>query len=45
MNDSKVQWPRGGFEDRLEAELVKVATQRAAALEAPRRRYCRAHVR
>lgn len=30
MNDSKVRWPRGGFEDRLEAELVTVVTQRAA---------------
>jgi hypothetical protein len=35
MNDSKILWPRGGFEDRLEAELVKVVTQRAAA---PQRR-------
>lgn len=30
MNDSKVRWPRGGFEDRLEAELVTVVTERAA---------------
>jgi hypothetical protein len=35
MNDSKVRWPRGGFEDRLEAELVAVVAQRAAV---PQRR-------
>jgi hypothetical protein len=35
MNDSKVLWPRGGFEDRLEAELVTVVAQRAAV---PQRR-------
>ncbi|MDX6390888.1 MAG: hypothetical protein QOJ73_1951 [Streptosporangiaceae bacterium] len=35
MNDSKVRWPRGGFEDRLEAELVTLVAQRAAV---PRRR-------
>jgi hypothetical protein len=29
MNDTKVQWPRGDFETRLEAELVKVVAQRA----------------
>jgi hypothetical protein len=35
MNDTRVHWPRGGFEDRLEAELVTVVTQRAAV---PQRR-------
>jgi hypothetical protein len=35
MNDSKARWPHGGFEDRLEAELVTVVTRRAAA---PQRR-------
>jgi hypothetical protein len=29
MNDSKVQWPRGGFEDRLEAELATLVAHRA----------------
>jgi hypothetical protein len=38
MNDSKVRWPRGGFEDRLEAELVTVVTQRAAAMQGHQRR-------
>jgi hypothetical protein len=38
MNDSKVRWPRGGFEDRLEAELVTVVTQRAAAMQVHQRR-------
>jgi hypothetical protein len=28
MNETKVQWPRGNFETRLEAELVKVVAQR-----------------
>jgi len=31
MTDSTMQRPRGGFESRLEAELVKVVAQRAAA--------------
>jgi hypothetical protein len=31
MNDAAMQRPRGGFESRLEAELVKVVAQRAAA--------------
>jgi hypothetical protein len=35
MTDSTMQRPRGGFESRLEAELVKVVAQRAAA---PRQR-------
>jgi hypothetical protein len=35
MNDSKTWWPRGGFEERLEAELVRVVAQRAAV---PQRR-------
>ena len=30
MSDSTMQRPRGGFESRLEAELVKVVAQRAA---------------
>jgi hypothetical protein len=38
MNGTTVHGPRGGFEDRLEAELVKVVTQRAAALPAAQRR-------
>lgn len=38
MNDAPVQGPRGGFEDRLEAELVKVVTQRAAARPSGQRR-------
>jgi hypothetical protein len=38
MNDTKVRWPRGGFEDRLEAELVKVVAHRAAMARGPQRR-------
>src|ERR1700753_563239 len=30
MTDSTMQRPRGGFESRLEAELIKVVAQRAA---------------
>jgi hypothetical protein len=29
MNDTKVQWPRSGFESRLEAELVELVARRA----------------
>src|SRR5438445_2353243 len=38
MNVSKVRPPLGGFEGRLEAELVKVVTARAALPQGPRRR-------
>src|SRR5437879_5445175 len=38
MNVSKMRPPLGGFEDRLEAELVKVVTARAALLRGPKRR-------
>jgi hypothetical protein len=38
MNISKERAPRGGFEGRLEAELVKVVTARAAVPQGPQRR-------
>jgi hypothetical protein len=37
MNISKERAPRGGFEGRLEAELVKVVTARAAVPQGPQR--------
>ena len=36
MNVSEMRPPPGRFEDRLEAELVKVVTERAARLRRPR---------
>jgi hypothetical protein len=38
MNVSEMRSPPGGFEDRLEAELVKVVTARAALPRRPRQR-------
>jgi len=38
VNESKVRWPHSGFEGRLETELVKVVTQRAAVPQGPQRR-------
>jgi hypothetical protein len=38
MNVSKMRPPPGGFEGRLEAELVKVVTARGALPQGPRRR-------
>ena len=38
MNVSKMRPPLGGFEGRLEAELVKAVTARAALPQQPRRR-------
>ena len=38
MNVSEMRPPPGGFEDRLEAELVKVVTARAALPQRPRQR-------
>jgi hypothetical protein len=37
MNDTRTRPQRGGFEDRLEAELVKVVTARAAVPRRPSR--------
>ena len=36
MNVSEMRPPPGCFEDRLEAELVKVVTERSALLRRPR---------
>lgn len=38
MNVSEARPPRGGFEGRLEAELVKVVTERGAVPQGPARR-------
>jgi hypothetical protein len=38
MNVSEMRPPPGGFEDRLEAELVKIVTARAALPQRPRQR-------
>jgi hypothetical protein len=42
MNVSEMRPPPGGFEDRLEAELIKVVTARAALPRRPRQRAARA---